>query len=177
MRSSYKILNKAGVYFMTSTIVDWIPVFTSEKYFQILINAFKFHQQKNNLKIYSYVILDNHFHIICSAEKLAQIFQSIKSFTARTIIDELKKENKTWLLHLLKFNKKSVKEESDFQLWQEGLHPKEILNENILKQKINYIHYNPVKRGYVLNEKDWKYSSARLYSSNEECGVDITRLI
>jgi GDP-D-mannose dehydratase len=29
--------------------------------------------------------------------------------------------------------------------------------------KIKYIHQNPVKRGYVDEERDWRYSSARDY--------------
>ena len=177
MRSTYKILNPNGVYFLTSTIVNWIPVFTSEKYFQILLNAFKFHQEKSDLIIYSFVILENHFHIMCSSEKLSKIFQSIKSFTARSLIDEFKDEDKDWLLYLLKFYKRTSKDESDFQLWQEGIHPKEVITEETMKQKIDYFHFNPVKRGYVLKEEDWKYSSAKFYKDGTDCGLKITRIV
>lgn len=33
----------------------------------------------------------------------------------------------------------------------------------MLRQKINYVHFNPVKRGYVDKPEDWRYSSARDY--------------
>jgi hypothetical protein len=41
MRSSYKILNKDAAFFVTSTIVEWIPVFTTEKYFKIVTDTMK----------------------------------------------------------------------------------------------------------------------------------------
>jgi putative transposase len=89
MRSNYKILNQKGVYFVTSTIVDWIPVFTSSKYFSILIDNLKFYQKNNRLKIYAYVILNNHFHLIVSNENLSKTIQSFKKYTAKQIIENL----------------------------------------------------------------------------------------
>ena len=37
----------------------------------------------------------------------------------------------------------------------------------VLKQKIDYIHNNPVEQGFVTDPGDWKYSSARNYAGNE----------
>jgi hypothetical protein len=54
-----------------------------------------------------------------------------------------------------------------FQLWQEGSHPKIIESESILRQKLEYIHQNPVKRGYVSDPTHWRYSSARNYARIE----------
>ena len=34
----------------------------------------------------------------------------------------------------------------------------------MLIQKLEYIHQNPVKRGYVDESADWRYSSARNYN-------------
>lgn len=82
MRSSYKILNKEGVFFITSTIVDWLPVFTNENYFKILTDSFTFCQKNKSLKIYAYVILDNHFHMITSCEVLSNTIALLKMFTA-----------------------------------------------------------------------------------------------
>jgi len=48
-------------------------------------------------------------------------------------------------------------------VWQEGAHPELIQNEAMMLQKIEYIHNNPVKRGYVDQAQHWRYSSARNY--------------
>jgi hypothetical protein len=51
--------------------------------------------------------------------------------------------------------------ESTFQVWQEGFHPQLILNEQMLVQKIEYIHNNAIERGFVDAPEHWRYSSAR----------------
>jgi len=67
------------------------------------------------------------------------------------------------ILEQLAFYKKAHKTHTEYQVWQEGFQPKLILNEKMMIEKINYIHQNPVKRGYVDECKHWRYSSARDY--------------
>jgi len=55
------------------------------------------------------------------------------------------------------------KTDRTFQVWDEGTQPKQILTDDMMWQKINYIHDNPVRRGYVDHPEDWRYSSARDY--------------
>ena len=68
------------------------------------------------------------------------------------------------ILEQLAFYKKAYKGDRAYQFWQEGLHPEWIQNDEMLKQKISYIHENPVKRGYVDLAEHWRYSSARDYA-------------
>jgi len=173
MKSRYKIIDEEQLYFITSTVQKWIPVFTSEKYFEILMESFRYTQREKDLKIYSYVILDNHFHSIVSGNKLRQTIASIKSFTAKTIIDQLKTDNKDWLLNQLQFYKLKHKTQSDYQLWQEGFHPQVIYSEDVFRQKAEYIHYNPVKRGLVTEPEYWRYSSAALYTHGVKGELEI----
>ena len=60
--------------------------------------------------------------------------------------------------------KKHHKSNRDYQPWEEGSHPQLIESEDVLRQKLEYIHNNPVKRGYVDRPEDWRYSSARIYA-------------
>jgi hypothetical protein len=48
-------------------------------------------------------------------------------------------------------------------VWQEGYHPQMITREDVFKQKVEYIHNNPVKRGFVEEVEHWIYSSANNY--------------
>ena len=138
MRSRYKIINNESIYFITSTTIEWIPVCTNEKYFNVIINTIKFHQINNDLKIYCYVLLDNHFHLIASCKNLSKTIASIKSYAAKEVIKLLKIDNTEWLLNQLSFFKKKYKLKSKYQLWQEGFHPKLMESEKVLKQKIEY---------------------------------------
>jgi putative transposase len=50
---------------------------------------------------------------------------------------------------------------NDWQLWKQLNKPIEILNMEMFYQKLEYIHKNPVEAGFVENEEDYLYSSAR----------------
>ncbi|MFO7889359.1 MAG: transposase [bacterium] len=177
MRGDYKIYDKQGVYFITSTIIQWIPLFTSKKYFDILISSIKYCQKHKNLEIYVYVILDNHVHMICHGLELSKTIQSIKRHTAKFIIKQLEQDNKTWILNLLRFFKKMHKHDSKHQIWQEGNQPKQIISEKMFKQKTEYIHYNPVKRGIVTEPEHWYFSSARDYNTDQKGPIEVQRLL
>jgi|WetSurMetagenome_2_1015567.scaffolds.fasta_scaffold500774_1 putative transposase len=168
MRTRYKIAEHGQIYFTTSTFVKWAPVLISKKYFDVLIEAFRFSQENKNLKIYSYVILDNHFHLICQADKLDNIMRSIKSYSAKRIIELLKTDNRLNILRTFETERSIDKSRCKYQVWQEGYHPQMIMHDKMFKQKIDYIHYNPVKRGLVEKEDDWIYSSACDYINGKE---------
>lgn len=53
--------------------------------------------------------------------------------------------------------------ESTYQVWEEGSHPQRIEHEDVMRQMLDCIHDNPVKRGYVDAPEHWRYSSARDY--------------
>jgi len=76
-------------------------------------------------------------------------------------------ENKLWLLKQFEFFRSSHKVNSQHQIWREGFHSKATISEAMLRQKLDYIHYNPVRLGLVDNPEDWRYSSARNSSGQD----------
>jgi len=166
-RSRYKIYETTHPHFITCTILHWIPIFTRVETTNIIFDSLRYLQKEDNLKIYSYVILENHLHLIASSDDLAMSIRRFKSFTAKQILKYLQENNVKTILDQLAFYKKAHKTTAQYQLWQEGIQPKLIQDENTMLQKINYIHQNPVKRGYVDESIYWRYSSARDYD-----GVD-----
>ena len=162
-RSRYRITEEGRPHFLTNTVINWIPLFTRPSSVQIILDSFSYLQQNSNLKIYGYVIMENHLHWIAQSDQLNKDIQRFKSFTARTLIDYLTKAGQQRLLEQLAFYKKAHKDDRHYQLWGEGSHPQLIQNEEILRQKLDYMHLNPVKRGYVDKAEHWRYSSARNY--------------
>ena len=177
MRDRYKITEKDGVYFITSTIVQWLPVFTNSGYFEIITDSLRFCIKNKALKLYAYVILDNHFHLVVSSPQFSDTIAALKKFTARNIIEQLKHDNKEWLLNQFAFYKKSYKSESTYQIWQEGVHPVLISSTEMLTQKIEYIHHNPVRRGLVDLPEQWRFSSARIYIFNDHSIIEVNCLL
>lgn len=82
---------------------------------------------------------------------------------AHQVIENLKKKKDFLSLNKLKQAKRDHKTESQFQMWDEGFHPKQLFTYEMVAQKLDYIHFNPVKRGYVDQPSHWRYSSARDY--------------
>jgi len=163
MRSRYKISAEDGCYFITSTIVEWLPIFTSKPYFDIMIDSLTFCRNEKKLQLFGYVIMDNHFHLIITGPNLTRTITDLKKFTAKKVIEQLQVDRKEWLLNQLAYFKKRHKTKSYYQVWQEGHHPKLIESGDMLIQKLEYIHNNPVKRGLVVQPEHWLYSSARNY--------------
>ena len=147
---------------MTCTVLHWIPVFTRPETVGVLLDSLSY-AINNGLKVYACVILENHMHIIAQSENLDQDIARFKSFTAKNLIRFLTKNKVKTILDQLAFYKKAHKSDRTYQFWQEGVHPEWIQNEAMMKQKVEYIHHNPVKRGYVNKAEHWRYSSARNY--------------
>jgi putative transposase len=166
-RTRYKIYNEQQPHFLTMTVVEWLPLFMNREIVELLFNSIRFIQKERQVTLFAYVVMEHHLHVIASAPELGKTMKEFKSFTARKIIDYLQERNSIPLLEKLKRAKLKHKKESDYQLWQEGSHPEEIYSEKMLIQKIDYIHNNPVRRGYVDKPKHWRYSSARNYEGIE----------
>ena len=160
MRSRYRIHEPRGTYFITGTVVAWLPVFTTAARCDILIDALKYCRSHKGLKIYAWVILDNHFHAVLAAPDLVRVLADFKRHTAQRILQQLEAEGCEWLLNQFEYFRAKHKSESRHQVWQEGSFPKEIDTDEMLAQKIDYIHNNPVKRGLIAGPEHWRYSSA-----------------
>lgn len=68
-RSRYKITDKQQPHFLTCTVLGWLPVFTRPETVEILLESLRFLQQER-LKVYAYVILENHLHMILQSDDL-----------------------------------------------------------------------------------------------------------
>jgi REP element-mobilizing transposase RayT len=166
-RSRYKIYNPQQPHFLTCTVINWIPIFTRPDTVNILLNSFHHLQKYHQLKLYGFVVLENHIHWLAQSENLPKEIARFKSYTAKMIIHYLERQKQYKLLKQMHFYKKKHKTDRQYQFWEEGSHSEEIQNKAMLLQKLEYIHYNPVKRGYVDNAEDWRYSSARSYLGRE----------
>lgn len=111
------------------------------------------------MKLHAWVIMENHLHLVASSEDISKQMHDFKSYTARCIIDYLSDHRSLSILHQLRLYKKDYKIHQECQFWQEDSHPEMISDLEMLNQKLNYIHYNPVRRGYVEDPAHWRYSS------------------
>ncbi len=96
-----------------------------------------------------------------------QLDKDIARFTSRELIKYLTQNQVKPILDQFAFYKKVHKDDRAYQFWHEDVHPQWIQNTEMMMQKVEYIHHNPVKRGYVDKAEHWRYSSARNYAGSE----------
>jgi putative transposase len=178
MSSKYKFDDREGVYFVTSTVVDWIHIFTRDIYRNILLDSFRFCQKNQGLLLHAWVLMPNHFHLICSFINNSNpgvVIKNIKSFTAMKLIDAIinnpQESRREWMLDLFEKNGQRMKSNFRFQFWQHENHPILLLNREMYNQRIHYLHENPERAGFVKHPIDWKYSSAIDYYTEKEKGL------
>ena len=155
-------------YFVTFTVNQWLDVFTSETYFDLLISNLKFYIKEYNIELFGYVIMTNHMHLIARCANMIRFIRSYKGFTCKKIIEVVKNDSRKYILPLLMKQKCY-----SFQVWQPQNWPELVESEKFFQQKLNYIHQNPVIKGYVEREEDWKYSSARNYYCNDHSILEV----
>ncbi len=163
-RTRYRFGDRRQPHFLTCTVVAWLPVFTRPDAVQIVLDSWRFLQNENRMTLLGYVILENHLHFIAAAENLGKEVGGFKSYTAKKLIELPERSGAQTMLEQLEYYKLRHKIAQRYQLWQEGSHPKEIGSVEMLLQRLEYAHNNPVRRGYVDDPLHWRYSSARNYA-------------
>jgi putative transposase len=166
----YSISSLADLYFCTDTIVGWQSVFTSPDSFEIIIKSLDHCRNEKGLRVHGYVIMPNHIHTILSARdgNLSDILRDFKRFTSTEISQLLRSVNNQRLLKYFSTAARTVGKGNIFKIWQSGSHPEAITTPQFFFQKLNYIHDNPVRKGYVARPEHWLYSSARNYLLNDQ---------
>ncbi|PKM35856.1 MAG: transposase, partial [Gammaproteobacteria bacterium HGW-Gammaproteobacteria-10] len=91
-RSSYHVLMNPCPHFLTATINHWLPLFTRPQTVDIVLESWRFLQQNEGFRLYGYVILENHLHLIAASDDLSRDMRRFKSYTARRIIDFLERQ-------------------------------------------------------------------------------------
>lgn len=162
------------LYFVTTTVVDWIDVFTRPRYKHIILESLAYCQKAKGLKIYAWVLMSNHLHAIVSAgakPTVADIMRDFKKFTSQRILaelaDDLKESRRMWMLSRFHRASESSSKIKNHRFWQDGYHPLLLYRQDIYLQKLNYIHNNPVKHEFVARPEDYLYSSATDYAGGK----------
>ena len=91
-RSRYKIVDPKLPHFVTCTVLHWIPVFTRPDTVDIVLESLRY-LMKDGLKVYAYVILENHLHLVAQSEDLGRDIARFKSFSAKHLIQYLTEKN------------------------------------------------------------------------------------
>jgi REP element-mobilizing transposase RayT len=173
MSRKYKFGETEGAYFITITTVGWINIFTRLNQKYVITNALKFCQEKKGLEIIAYCLMSSHLHLLCKGTEgyiLSDIMRDFKKFTSKKIVQTIQDEpesRREWMLDYFKKSCEHLKKEQKYKVWKGGYHAEIVQTNWFIKQKINYIHNNPVEDKIVTLPEDYYFSSARNYAGLE----------
>lgn len=174
MPRSYRVFtDQHYAYFVTWTLVDWLHLFDKKAYRLIVLDALNYLCTQKKTQLNAFVIMSSHIHAILWPDigiNLSDVMRDFKRFTSRKISKEAEIQNAVEVLEVFKRarSQNRMQEASLYQVWQEGSHPEALFTEKFARQKMDYIHMNPVKAGLVKTADEWQYSSARAYLSGED---------
>ena len=122
--------------------------------------------------------MSNHLHLIVRSKNgtLSDTVRDFKKFTATSILEQIETGNesrKKWLLSEMAFAARKHKRNSNYQFWTHENHAVELSTNEMIDQRLNYTHQNPVKAGIVDNAEDYIYSSARNYCDDMDCLIEV----
>jgi putative transposase len=173
MSRKYKFRDNEKLYFISFAVVYWIDVFIRNEYKYEMVESWKYCIEKKGLEVYSWCIMTSHIHMIIGShqDKMEGIVRDMKSYTSRrlrtTISQNIKESRKEWMMWMMERAGRKNGNNNDYQLWQQHNNPIELSTNEMIDQKLNYIHQNPVEAGFVEYPEDWLFSSARDYAGRK----------
>lgn len=172
MSRNYKFHNKSGLYFVSFATINWIDVFTRQVYFNVLAESVNHCRKEKGMELYAYCFMPSHCHFVFRStnDDPSGLLRDFKSHTSKKVIEAIEsnpqESRKEWLLWMFERAGKKNATTSKYQFWQHHNKPIELWTDKVIKQKIDYIHNNPVESGFVTSPVDWKYSSARNFQDD-----------
>ncbi|WP_295652368.1 transposase [uncultured Mucilaginibacter sp.] len=158
------------LFFVTLTVTDWIDVFTRRIYNEFIIENLAYCQKNKGLNIYAYVIMTNHIHMVANVENgsLGNVLRDFKTYTSKEmtklIATNATESRRDWMLAAFEKAGRINPQNKDHQFWQNGNYPVVLYSAAVIDQKIDYIHENPVRAGFVGSAHEYWYSSANAES-------------
>jgi putative transposase len=123
-------------------------------------------RSKQNFLLLGFVVMPEHVHLLVSEPaggNASVAMQVLKQQVSRSLRKERKGLPEGQLR--LKFAEAQTEEK---HFWQRRFYDFNVWSEKKFKEKLDYMHANPVKRGLVLHPKDWPWSSWGHYARREK---------
>ena len=152
--------------YFTASIRNWLPLLAADKYKNIIKDSLHFLVENKRIELNAFVVMDHHIHLIwqpLSGHTLTSVQLSFMKFTAQQIKFALAVDNPALLEQCL-----VNKIDREYQIWKRKPLSIELSSEKVLLQKLEYIHYNPIKASLCTYPEEYHFSSAMFY----EKGID-----
>jgi REP element-mobilizing transposase RayT len=163
----FRISRKTPAYYFTSVAHHRLPIFRTEILKQVVCDAFAEARRSHGILILSYVIMADHMHMLVNSDReMKDVLRLMNGISARRVIQYLKENN--FESSLFKLRGEVRERNHKHSVWHHHTDSLEIFGEDTFRQKVEYIHMNPVRAGLVADSLEYRFSSARLWAGKPE---------
>ncbi len=133
------------------------------------MDGIKYCQKEKGLVVYAWCIMTNHVHLIIATQgrPMEAIMRGLRRHTSVKLREAIAghpgESRKEWIMWMMERAEKRNSNNNEWQFWRQDNHPIELCHPDMWKQKMDYIHYNPVVAGFVAKPEDYLWSSAYDY--------------
>lgn len=175
LRQMFRISRDNPAFYLTAVTKDRLPIFRTNALARIMCDALNEARRSGKFLVFAYVLMLDHFHLVTDSKVDSRnIFRFVKGIGSRRIIDHLKEHGHIDSLEKLQVKHRS--DGSDYSVWQRQPNTRLLWSEQMLWQRIQYTHLNPVRADLVDHPNDWRWSSARIWHGrpleDEPLGVE-----
>ncbi len=179
MSRKYKFKDGDKLYFVSFAVVGWIDLFVRKEYKDVVVKSLQYCIEKKGLELYAWCIMTSHVHLIISSatNALQNIMRDLKRHTSeelhKLLQRHLAESRKEWMMDMMTKAGTENSNNRGFQLWQQNNQPMMLSTEEMMYQRLDYLHNNPVAAGFTDKAEDWLYSSAKDYFYGSKGMLDI----
>lgn len=158
------------VLFLTGNTYRCSRLFRRPDFCRLMLESLDYCRTKYAVKVYGFVLMPDHFHLLIGVPAegvLSNFLRDWKGFTARSIVKRLQEQKRSDRLEKLRAKATGRRKDSHFRIFQPDTHVEGILSARFARQKLNYIHKNPIEAGLAEQLLDYPYSSARSWLLND----------
>jgi len=148
----HRFQDAGSLHFITFSCFHRLPLLLNSGSKDTVEAVLETTRARYSLQLYAYVLMPEHVHLLLNEPPqmpLAQFVKSLKQMTSRKLKNGLS------------------------AFWQDRYYDRNIYDNHSASEVIDYIHFNPVKRGLILNPEDWQWSSFRHYATGLKGAVEI----
>ena len=168
--------NQAKQYadFITVTCLEWKHILQEDRFKNIITDTLSFLCNSKKVDVFAFVIMSNHFHLIWQIlgdYKREDVQRDFLKYTSQQILKILRNEQSVMQQELLVQSK-----DRKYQVWERNPLSIPLWSDQAIHQKLDYIHYNPVKAGlckypweYLYSSAGFSYKSDRRWSFLKHC--------
>ncbi len=165
------------VYYITTVVYRRLPVFVRPSFVIPLLDSLNFYRYQHCFKLLGYVIMPDHIHLViwpCGSSCVPDIMRDFKKFVAVRIVRQARVEDiQPWVSAFQQAGQETKRSKN--KVWQDSYWDVNVYTERFLRQKLNYVHRNPVRAGLAKEPGAYAYSSYRNYVLDDQQLIEIDR--